>query len=123
MMAKKKRIEKDKYRIIKLGKEALWEFIYESVIDGQEEFFDIPDSTEVVSHLDIDFEKGEFICIVSRDDEFGDGLRPLKKLNMPVLLENMENTTQSMHQANRYKEFTLDELEKLQQKIHPESKE
>lgn len=34
-------MDKDKVRIIKIGKEALFEFIYEKFIESQEDFLDV----------------------------------------------------------------------------------
>ena len=41
-----KTIPDGKYRVIKIGKDALFEFIYESIIDNQECFFDVSDGTK-----------------------------------------------------------------------------
>ena len=59
-MANKNRIPDDKYRIIKIGKEALFELICEAFKDGEEEFFNVSDSTTMVKSFCIDWEKGEF---------------------------------------------------------------
>ena len=67
MVAEEKRIPDDKYRIIKIGKEALFELICEAFKDGEEEFFDISDSTTIVTSFSIDWGKGEFICIARNE--------------------------------------------------------
>ncbi|MCL2509231.1 MAG: hypothetical protein FWF05_08660 [Oscillospiraceae bacterium] len=119
---KKKILEKDKIRIIKINKEALWEFIYESVIDNLEEFFDISDCTTVTSHFDINFENGNFICLINNTDDLA-RTEPAKVLQLPEeidlesLLNNMEDTTESLYQPDRFKEFTIDEIKALQCKM------
>ena len=40
-------IDENKIRVIKIGKEALFEFIYEKIIDNQEQYFDV-DPLEVM---------------------------------------------------------------------------
>ncbi len=47
MLQKNKTIADDKYRVIKIGKEAIFEFLYESFMDKLETFFDVSDSTTV----------------------------------------------------------------------------
>ena len=115
---KKKELSKEKYRVIKIGKEALWEFIYESIIDKQRDFFDISDVTTITSFFDIDFEKGNFICLIKNtaDNESPKALQLPEGIDLSVLLENMEDTTPTMYQPNRYKEFTIDEIKALQDK-------
>ena len=116
MRKKKRQLEKDRYRIIKLSKEALWEFIYESVLDKQEVYFDLSDGTEITAHFDINFETGDFVALVrnSVDDEPMKGLRIPDGIDLQGLLERMEDTTSSMYQPDRYKEYSLDEIIALQ---------
>ena len=47
-------------KVIKISKQALFEFIYENFIAGQEQFLDV-DPLEVSNSFDIHFERGEFI--------------------------------------------------------------
>ena len=113
---KKKQLEKDKYRVIKISKDALWEFIYESVIDKQESFFDVSDGTEITTFHDIDFKSGSYICLVksSADDESPMALQLPEEIDLQALLKSMEDTTSSLYQPNRYKEFSIDEIKDLQ---------
>ena len=48
VMDTKDRIPDDKYRIIKIGKEALFELICEAFKEWEEDFFDVADSTTMV---------------------------------------------------------------------------
>jgi len=106
-MINERKLEKGKYRIIKISKEALWEFIYESIIDKQGIFFDISDETVITSHHDIDFESGNYICLVKNNIDS-------EQIDLQALLNNMEDTTQSLYEPNRYREFSIDELVTLQ---------
>jgi len=108
-------LEKDKFRIIKISKDALWEFIYESIIDNQGHLFDISDATSIVSHHDIDFESGNYICLIrNNENEDGSILRLSERIDLKALLRNMPDTTTSLYQDNRYQEISLEEIEVLQ---------
>ena len=52
-------------RVVKIDKEALYEFIYENFIAQQEELLDISKS-EVMNNFAIDWEKGEFLFTAHR---------------------------------------------------------
>ena len=112
----RKEIEKDKFRVIKISKEALWEFIYESVIDNQEEFFDVSDVARFTSHFDINFKTGDFICLLhdNGDDTSPKELQLPKEINLPLLLKKMKDTTDTLYQPKRYRDYTLDEIKAIQ---------
>ena len=106
----KKKLDKDSVRVIKISKEALFEFIYEKFIDDQETFFDI-DSLDVISTFDINFERGEFICCVSKvEDAEGKILKLPEEIDLQQLMKNIPDTTSTMFADGRYKEFTKEEL-------------
>ena len=50
-------LDNSSIRVIKIGKEALFEFIYEKFIENQEQYFDV-DPLEVIDTFDLDFENG-----------------------------------------------------------------
>lgn len=103
-------MEKDKIRVIKIGKEALFEFIYEMFIDYQDEFLDV-NPTEVLDFFDIDFENGQFIfCAAKAQNETGAFDTMRDKVNLRNVMKNMPDTTNTMFASNRYKEFTKEEL-------------
>jgi hypothetical protein len=52
-------------RVLKIDKEALYEFLYENFIAQQEELLDISKS-EVMNDFAIDWEKGEFLFTAHR---------------------------------------------------------
>lgn len=69
----KKKIEKEipdnTYRVIKISKDALYEFIYESFIDNQETFFDVTDGTKIMTSFNIDWDEGSFIMVAQRHND------------------------------------------------------
>lgn len=98
------------YRIIKIAKEALFELIYETVLDNQECFFDVDDCTKIMIAFDMDWEKGEFICAA-----YNDTGKPLQRiLDTKKLMSALDNTTNTMYTDNRYIELTEEEMKRIQ---------
>ena len=114
LLKKKNSLDNNRFRIIKISKEALFEFIYESVIDNQEEFFDIKDGTKIVSHHDINFDTNEYICIINNDTS--ESLVLPNGINLKELIPKIPDTTKSMFLANRYIELSLEQLKDIQSK-------
>jgi hypothetical protein len=111
---KNNNLNDNKFRIIKISRDALFEFIYESVIDKQGSFFDITDVTKVVSHHDINFDTGEYICLIHNDNN--ETLQLPKEIDLNKLLSKMPDTTKTMYAPNRYVELSLDEIINIQSK-------
>ncbi|MBQ9518598.1 MAG: hypothetical protein IJR59_01735 [Firmicutes bacterium] len=106
-------MEQDKVRLIKISKEALYEFIYEKFVEKQGEYLDV-EPTEVSDFFDIDFKNGNFIfCAIKSEDEEGNFLTLPKEINLKKLMNDLPDTTESMFTGNRYKEYTKDELMEL----------
>ena len=111
-MANKNRIPDDKYRIIKIGKEALFELICEAFKDGEEEFFNVSDSTTMVKSFCIDWEKGEFICIAR--NELPEEEEHLQfNVDVNELISKIENTTDTLFAPGRYIEASKSEIDNL----------
>lgn len=112
----KTELNENSVRVIKIGKEALLEFIYEKFIDDEELFFDV-DLLDVISTFDINFVRGEFICCVSKaEDADGKMLKFPDEIDLQQLMENIPDTTSTMFADSRYKEFTKEELIALSKK-------
>lgn len=112
-MRKRKDMDKDKVRVIKISKEALFEFIYENFIDDQDTYFDV-DPLTVTDTFDVSFERGEFIfCVYKSEDEEGNFIKLQEEIDLQQLMKNMPDTTTSMYADGRYKEFTKAELVEL----------
>ncbi len=108
---KKKTIPDDKYRVIKIGKEAIFEFLYESFKDKIDTFLDVSDSTSVVTAFDIDWEKGEFICVARNEMSENEHLQI--DVDLKKLLSELESTTDTLFQNNRYVELSKSDIKKL----------
>ena len=115
-MFKKKKVEKkipdNTYRVIKISKGALFEFIYESFIDNQETFFDVTDGRKIVTSLDVDWENDSFIMVAQNADEelpFG------KEIDVKKISDAIADTTNTMYAENRYIELTQEQLDAIQE--------
>ena len=116
-MFRKKKIEKkipeNTYRVIKISKEALFEFIYESFIDNQETFFDITDGTKIATSFDIDWENDSFIMVAQNtNDELSFG----KEIDVKKISDSIDDTTNTMYADNRYIELTQEQLDAIQER-------
>lgn len=113
----KKKLNDNSIRVIKISKEALFEFIYEKFIDDEEMFFDV-DLLDVTSTFDINFERGEFIGYVSKaEDAEGKILKLPEEIDLQQVMKNIADTTSTMFADNRYKDFTKEELVELSKKL------
>jgi len=113
---KTKKIPYNKLRIIKISKDALFEWIYENMIDDQDKLMDISDVTSIVSTFDINWETGEFIFIARNDGENGKGLESIDGIDTQKLLVNMKDTTTTLCQDRRFVEVSLEEILNIQNK-------
>ena len=116
-------LEKGKYRVIKISRKALIEFIYESFMDNQRMYLET-EPTETMDHFYIDLEKGCFICCAERVDELKPGFmkNPLE-IDIGALCRNLEDTTDTMYSDGRYLDYTRDELILLSKRFQNEENE
>ena len=87
-------------RVVKIDKEALYEFIYENFIAQQEELLDISIS-EVMNDFAIDWGKGEFL--------FTQSSATYSNLNSQASVEEVKNllSTHTIIRRKRIKELNL----------------
>lgn len=104
-------------RVIKIGKEALFEFIYETFVENTEQYFDI-DPIKVATQFDIDFGRGEFIaCVYNFEDDEGKFVTLPEEIDTKKLMMNITDTTSTMFTDKRFVEYTKEELIELSKKI------
>ncbi|NFM16744.1 hypothetical protein FDB88_05905 [Clostridium sporogenes] len=107
-------MDKNNYRIIKISKDALYEFIYEKFVENQEEYLEV-NALDVMNNFEIDFENGQFIFMVHKCEDENGNIIPLpKELDLQKLINKMDDTTTTMFQDNRYKELSLEEIINIQ---------
>lgn len=105
---KVKHLKNNTCRVIKIEKKALCEFIYVTMIDQLEQYFDLLDFTVVTSHHKLNLESGEYICLINDNRE-----KLPKDIDIDRLLSQISQTTTSLHFSNPYKEMTFDEIRNL----------
>lgn len=109
-------IMKDKTcRIIKIDKDAIFEFIYENFIAQEEDLLDIKSKVGISNHFDINWDTGEFIFLAHNDEDADGNLISLPKgIDIKKTMERIPNTTDSVLSPNKnYKDYTFDELSQL----------
>ncbi len=107
------KLNKNSIRVIKISKQALFEFIYEKFIEGQEAFLDV-DPLEVTNAFDIDFERGEFIFSAYKsENNKGEFIVFPENIDLQRLLAKLPDTSDTMFAANRYKDYTKDESKRI----------
>ncbi|MBQ1684124.1 MAG: hypothetical protein II072_01270 [Clostridia bacterium] len=93
-------------RIMKLGKEAIIELLYETVIGEQEHLFNV-DPNSVMDHWSIDFENGQFIFCVTNENEY----EKTQKLDFQKIMKELPETTDSVFNGKTaYRSFKLTDL-------------
>ncbi len=105
-----KKTNDNKIRVIKISKDAIFEFLYEEFINNQQNYLDVNPS-EVANVFDINFEKGEFIfCAYKLTNDNGEVVELSKDIDFQSLMNNIKDTTESVYADNIYKEYTQTEL-------------
>ena len=108
-------MRKNTCRVIKIDKEALFEFIYENFIAQEEDMLDISDSVDVSNNFAIDWERGEFIFAAYKDEDEAGNMIPFPQdIDIQELLRKMPATTESaLSQGKIYRDYTFDELRQI----------
>lgn len=100
-------------RIVKIEKEALYEFIYENFVTNQEDIMDV-NPLEVMNTFAMDWDRGQFIfCAHRYEDEQGNIVPFPNDIDLRQLLKKMPSTARSVLQETPYKDYTFDELRTL----------
>ena len=107
-------MEDDVLRVVKIDKEAVYEFIYENFIANQREFLGV-NSADVINNFEMDWEKGEFIFTVHKqEDAEGEIISLPKEIEIQELLEKLPITTDSVLSTGQiYKDYTFEELSRF----------
>ena len=101
-------------RVIKIGREALYEFLYENMISEEETLLQVS-TTEVMNSFAIDRERGEFIFMAHKAEDADGELIPLPKEIQPeTLLKALPETADSLLGRGKvYRDYSFDELKRL----------
>ena len=113
-MKKKKRMAKNEVRVIKISKQALFEYIYENFIEDQDKLLNV-NPLKVVDTFDIDWDGEQFIfCAHKTETSKGKPIQLSKEIDLRKVMNMIPDTTKSMFSSGKlYKTYTQSELEKL----------
>ena len=102
-------------RIIKINKEALFEFIYENFINQEESLLDLETNAGISNHFDVNWETGEFIFLAHNGEDAEENIIPFpKNIDIKKVMNRLPETTDSvLNSTKNYKELTFDELRSL----------
>ena len=101
-------------RVVKIDKEAVYEFVYENFIANQKELLGV-NSADVINNFEMDWEKGEFIFTAyKQEDAEGEIISLPKEIETQELLEKLPITTDSVLSAGQiYKDYTFEEISRV----------
>ena len=101
-------------RVIKIGKEALYEFLYENIISQEESLLQVP-AIEVMNSFAMDWERGEFIFMAHQaEDADGELISLPKEIQPETLLKVLPETADSLLGRGRvYRDYSFEELKEI----------
>ena len=107
-------MKKNTVRVIKIAKEAIYEFLYENMISEEENLLQVS-ATEVMNSFAMDWERGEFIFMAHKAEDADGELIPLPKEIQPeTLLKTLPETTESLLKRGKvYQDYSFEELKEL----------
>lgn len=109
-----KNLSEKTVRVIKISKDALFEFIYENMIDIQCDVLELDPEEEVTNSIDMDWENGTLIfCAHKTVDGEGNLLHLPAEIDLQKVMRNIPDTTSTMYQEGRYRDYTKEELAEL----------
>lgn len=107
------KIDRDKCRIVKISKDALNEFIYETFIANHEEILDIG-AVDVSNNFAIDWENGNFIFCAYKGEDEDENIIPFPKdIDLQKLMKNLPDTTPTVLTDCPYRDYSFDELREI----------
>lgn len=113
-------IDNNKIRVIKIGPEALFEFIYEKFIEEQECYLEV-NPTSVTNIFDVDWENGQFIFCAYNSVDLQENIAQMpESVDLKKLMKIIPDTTKTMFHDKRYLEFSKKELIEICEEISPE---
>ena len=101
-------------RVVKIDKEALFEFIYESFNAHHDDILDIS-AVECINNFAIDWNKGTFIFAAYKGEDSAGNIIPFPEdIDINKVLEKIPTTTDSaLSPGKAYRDYSFDELRKI----------
>ena len=107
-------MKKNTVRVIKIAKEAIYEFLYENMISEEENLLQVS-ATEVMNSFAMDWERGEFIFMAHEaEDADGELISLPKEIQPETLLKALPETAESLLKRGKvYRDYSFEELKRL----------
>ena len=101
-------------RVIKIGKDALYEFLYKNIISQEESLLQVP-ATEVMNSFAMDWERGEFIFMAHQaEDADGELISLPKEIQPAALLKALPETADSLLGRGKvYRDYSFGKLKEF----------
>ena len=107
-------MDKNTVRIVKIDREALFEFLYENFVAQQEEILEVS-AVECMNNFAVDWDKGTFLFAAHKAEDEEENLNPFSEdIDLKELLHRLPATSESvLSQTKSYRDYTFDELRKI----------
>ena len=107
-------MDKNTVRIVKIDREALFEFLYENFVAQQEEILEVS-AVECMNNFAIAWDKGAFLFATRKAEDEEENLIPFPEdIDLKELLHRLPATSESvLSQTKSYRDYTFDELRKI----------
>lgn len=92
---KVKHLKKGELRVIRIGREAIYELLRENMIENAEQYFDLLDMRTVTFQMIWSSQTDEFTCVV-HDDQY------TPNIDIENIAEKVSLTTETLFQKHRF---------------------
>lgn len=106
------KMKDDEVRILKIGRDAIFEFLYETLLGEEDRTFNV-DSLKVYNKFAMDWESGEFIFAVCNEPKDEKAKSFCENLDAEKLIKLIPDTTDTVLKDKPYKSYNTEELREL----------
>ncbi len=106
------KMKDDEVRILKIGRDAIFEFLYETLSGEEDRTFNV-DSLKVYNKIAMDWESGEFIFAVCNEPKDEKAKSFCENLDAEKLIKLIPDTTDTVLKYKPYKSYNTEELREL----------
>lgn len=106
------KVKDDEVRILKIGRDAIFEFLYETLLGEEDRTFNV-DSLKVYNKFAMDWESGEFIFAVCNEPKDEKAKSFCENLDAEKLIKLIPDTTETVLKDKPYKSYNTEELREL----------
>lgn len=106
------KVKDDEVRILKIGRDAIFEFLYETLLGEEDRTFNV-DSLKVYNKFAMDWESGEFIFAVCNEPKDEKAKSFCENLDAEKLIKLIPDTTDTVLKDKPYKSYNTEELREL----------